>query len=103
MIEGLKVTVGAEELRGLCVVRAKHHRERAQAYGEQVASFDAAQLETRSQYTGKNPREALRDKQRDHLDDAGELDFIGAHLKTGEEYLLDREDLRKLGIAKDRW
>ena len=103
MIEGLKVTVNAEELRGLCVARAKHHRERARAYGEQVASFDAAQLETRSQYTGKNPREALRDKQREHLDDASELDFIGAHLKADEEYRLEREDLRKLGIAKDRW
>ena len=103
MIEGLKVTVNVEELRGLCLERAKHHRERAQAYAEQVASFDAAQLETRHNYSGKNPREALRDKQREHLDDASELEFIGGHLKEGEEYLLEREALRKLGIAKDRW
>lgn len=103
MIEGLKVTVTAEELRGLCEARAKHHRERAQAYAEQVAGFDAAQLETRHHLSGKNPREVLRDKQREHWEDASELKFIGGHLKGGEEYRLDREDLRKLGLAKDRW
>ncbi len=103
MIQGLKVTVNTEELRELCAARAEHHRERAQAYAEQVASFEAAQLETRSNFTGKNPREALRDKQREHLDNANELDFIGTHLKVGEEYMLEREDLRKIGIAKERW
>ena len=103
MIQGLKVTVSTDELRGLCAARANHHRERAQAYGEQFASFEAAQRETRSNFTGKNPREALRDKQREHLDNANEMNFIGMHLKEGEEYMLEREDLGKLGIAKERW
>jgi hypothetical protein len=99
MIEGLKVTVNADELRGLCIAQASFHRERAIAYAENLKNLEDAEIEG-MQYSGGDPKNALRDKQSQHENSANELRFIADHLKAGEEYLLDQSALMKLGIAR---
>lgn len=102
MIEGLKVTVPGTELRGLCNKRADHHRARSKVYAEQIASMEKNEVEGMN-YTGGDPKRALRDKLEQHESEAGEMDFIAGHLVDGEQYLLDQSALAKLGIAKSRY
>ncbi|MFZ4580732.1 MAG: hypothetical protein ACOYOB_20295 [Myxococcota bacterium] len=102
MIEGLKVTVPTADLRALCVRRADHHRARAATYAEQVRNLTAAEVEGMD-YTGGDPIRALKEKQIEHDELEQELRFVAGYLKEGEEYLLDDDALRKLGIVKRRW
>jgi len=99
MIEGLKVTIKGTELQDLCAARAAYHQERAEVYATQLTNMEAAQIEG-MQYSGGDPAKALKDKQMQHISEAGELDFIATHLVSTEDYLLGKEDLYKLGIAK---
>jgi hypothetical protein len=99
MIEGLKVTVNANELRELCMAQASFHRDRATTYAENLKNLEDAEIEG-MQYSGGDPKKALRDKQTQHENSANELRFIADHLKAGEEYLLDQAALVKLGIAR---
>jgi hypothetical protein len=102
MIEGLKITVDGRELADLCKLRAAHHRERAAKYAEQVKSMESDQIEGMN-YTNGNPIQSLKDRQSTHEGEAGELDFIAAHLVVSESYLLGRDDLVKLGVTKSRY
>ena len=102
MIEGLKVTIVGTELRDLCAKRADHHRERAKTYGEQIAMMEKNAVEGMN-YTGGDPVRALTDKRTEHESQAGEMDFIAAHINVGENYLLDNQALVRLGICKSRY
>ena len=102
MIEGLKVTIKGDELQRLCDKQAAHHTERAKAYRDQLESMRAANIEP-ANISGGDPLKALLSKEQEHEVEAAELDFYAAHIKRDEEYLLDRQDLVKLGIAKNRW
>lgn len=102
MIEGLKVTIKGAELRELCLKRAEHHRQRAKVYADQTASMEANEIEG-MHYSGGDPMRQLQDRQDLHESEAGELLFIGEHLNLAEEYLLERNDLQKLGICKGRF
>ena len=102
MIEGLKVTVSGDELRGLCTKRADHHRSRAKVYSQQVESMTVNEIEGMA-YTNGDPRRALGDKRSQHENEAAELDFIAEHLVAAEDYLLDSAALQKLGICKSRY
>jgi hypothetical protein len=102
MIQGLKATIRGIELRQLCSARARHHRERAATYAQQKANMEAASIEGMN-YTGGDPIKSLGDKLEQHEAEAGELEFLAAHLDADESYLLAREDLHKLGICKSRF
>lgn len=102
MIEGLKVTVSGVELAKLCVDRAKHHLERAEKYQLQITSMNADRIEGMS-YTNGDPVKTLEDRKSTHESEAFELDFIARHIVESETYLLQREDLVKLGITKSRY
>lgn len=80
----------------------EHHRQRSKVYAEQVASMEKNEVEGMN-YTGGDPKRALRDKLDEHESQAGEMDFIAAHLVADEQYLLDSSALCKLGIAKSRY
>lgn len=99
MIEGLKVTVVGTELRELCLKRAGHHRTRAAVYAEQKASMDKSEIGEMT-YSNGDPKRVLKDKLERHAAEAGEMDFIAAHLVADEHYLLDSSALSKLGIAR---
>lgn len=99
MIEGLKVTVVGTELRELCSKRAEHHRQRASVYAGQEASMEANEIEGMG-YSNGDPKRVLKDKRTQHEAEAGELDFIAAHLVGEEQYLLDSSALHKLGISQ---
>ena len=99
MIEGLKITIEGTELKELCAKRAQHHLERSVAYAGQLASMEKAEIEG-MQYSGGDPKRALRDKKEQHDAEASEMDFIAAHIVTSETYMLDKDALYKLGISK---
>ncbi len=99
MIEGLKVTIVGTELRELCLKRAEHHRQRARVYAGQKASMEENEIGEMA-YSNGDPKLVLKDKQEMHEAEAGELDFIAAHLISDEQYSLDASALVKLGISK---
>ena len=99
MIEGLKVTVLGTELKQLCLQRAAHHSQRAASYENQIKSLEEAKVGN-MKYSGGDPVKTLKDKQFEHLAGVAELSFIADHLRLEEWYLLDRQDLAKLGISK---
>lgn len=100
MIEGLKVTVAAAELRDLCLKQAEFHDARRATYAENVKNLVDAEIEGMN-YSGGDPKKALRDKESQHANSADELRFIAGHLDLSESYLLDDAALRKLGITKN--
>ena len=101
MIEGLKVTIKGTELQKLCRERAAYHEGRVTIYMKQLSDMDRAEIES-TNLSGGDPKRALKDKQNDHECQISELRFIADHLIATEEYLLDREDLEKIGIVKRR-
>lgn len=102
MIEGLNVTIVGTELKELCTKRADHHRARAKVYADQQASMEANEIGEMT-YSNGDPKRMLKDKTQQHESEAGELDFIAAHLVADEQYLLDSSALVKLGIASSRY
>lgn len=102
MIEGLKITIGGDELKGLCLKRAEHHQERAKVYSQQIVSMENANVEGMN-YSGGDPRRALAEKRDQHENESSEMQFISEHLQTNEQYLLDSTALIKLGITKSRY
>lgn len=99
MIEGLKVTINGAELVKLCEQRAEHHRQRAATYESQREQFEANQIEGMG-YSNGDPRRTMQEKASEHANDAAELEFIAKHLDPAERYLLDRNDLHKIGVCK---
>lgn len=102
VIEGLKVTVSGVELRDLCLKREEHHESRVATYEAQIASMNASRIEGMN-YTGGDPVRALEDKKSTHAAEADEMRFIAEHIDISMRYILGREDLVKLGIAKSRY
>jgi len=51
-------------------------------------------------YSGGDPRRSLKNKLEEHESEAGEMDFIAAHLNLAEQYLLDSMALSRLGITR---
>ncbi len=101
MIEGLKVTIPAEDLRELCLSAARYHAERAAAYRLQVDSLKLAQVEPMN-YTNGNPIETLTERLDEHEDAETEMNFLAKYLRAGEDYLLDRSEVAELGFAERR-
>lgn len=99
MIEGLNITIKGTELKQLCLKQAEHHRERATIYGEQLASMEKAAIEGMN-YSSGDPKRTVKEKQEEHLADAGEMDFIAAHVNEKEEFLLSTGDLKKIGVVR---
>ena len=51
-------------------------------------------------YSGGDPKRSLKSKLEEHESEAGEMDFIAAHLNLTEQYLLDSMALARLGITR---
>jgi N12 class adenine-specific DNA methylase len=99
MIEGLKVFVKADELKQLCIARADHHKGRAEHYRSQLPTLDALNNPNSSM----RPGEAARAKIVEHEANEAELRFVAEHLDKNETYMLNRDDLGRLGIVRNRW
>ena len=102
MIEGLKVSVPAAELRDLCIKQADFHRERAGFYGDKVKALEGVPSNAAQDYSGQDPKQQMHAKLVEHENATRELVFIGDHLKATEEYLLTTTDLQRLGIVRPR-
>lgn len=100
MIEGLKVTVKAAELRELCIKQADFHRQKAAFYADKVQALAGIPSNAAQGYSGQDPKQQMQAKLDEHENATRELVFIGDHLKEGEEYLLAATDLARLGIVR---
>lgn len=103
MIEGLKVTVQGAEVAELALKQAAFHSTRAAFYGKQVAMYADQQAGNPGmQYMSSNqdPKAAATQKQTEHAEKASHLEFVAAHIKPSEEYLLDNQALATLGVLK---
>jgi hypothetical protein len=99
MIEGLKVTITGLELQKLCAERSGHHSNKAQILREQLPTLDSLQVPN----TSNRPGDDARTKIKSHEFKAAEMCFIAAHIVPEETYVLDDNDLLKLGIADRGW
>jgi hypothetical protein len=99
MIEGLKPTVSGVKLRDICLSRAAHHIDRSKKYDEQLQSMERAEIEGMN-YTNGDPKQALRQKRDMHIADSEEMVFLAENLDVSETYILDSDDLSKLGICR---
>lgn len=104
MIEGMKVLVAGKELILLCKTRAIHHLERAEKAQLKIVSMKQLMVEGGMTNTSSgDPVKTLEDRRDSHESEAAELTFTADHLVADETYLLGRDDLMKLGIAKSRY
>jgi len=100
MIEGLKVTVGGEELAALARKQADYHRSRGAFYATKAEALKGVPGNGPG-YSGGDPHEQMVSKMKEHENAAMELDFTAGHLKPAEEYLLGHQDLMRLGIVRN--
>jgi hypothetical protein len=103
MIQGLKVTISGTDVSGLAITRAEFHKARAATYQRQVDSMKSDRAEgtedqEQAKYSNVDPLVQLKDKVTSHLAQESELRFIAKHIDMSERYLLDYQDLQKLGI-----
>lgn len=104
MIEGMRVTVNGKELILLCKNRAIHHLERAEKYQLQIVSMKQNMLEGgMTNSSSRDPVKDLEERRSQHESEASEMEFTANHILAEEEYLLGRDDLVRLGIAKSRY
>ena len=100
MIEGLKVTVGGEELAALARKQADFHRSRGAWYATKAEALQGVPSNGPG-YSGGDPHAQMVNKVKEHENFAMELDFIAGHLRPAEEYLLAAQDLARLGIVRN--
>jgi hypothetical protein len=101
MIEGLKATVQGDELRQLCIKQADFHRQRSAFYETKEQALEGVSSQGSVGYSGhRDPRDQMQQKKLEHDNSARTLVFISDHLKPGEEYQLDFNDLATIGIVR---
>ena len=95
LIEGLKITVSADELRSHLQNKAEFHAEKAAFYGEQVA---ALRKEVLPSGQSNDPVSSLQGSERQHRAKWAYFSFLASHVIPGEEYLLSERDLEAVEI-----
>ncbi len=101
MIEGLKVTIAAGELKELCKARAAYHANRAREYTAALPQLK--ELQDASGGSSNRPVDDAEAKIDTHKYKAAEMEFIANHLSEAETYQLDSSDLVRLGIVYSRY
>lgn len=100
MIEGLIVTLEALELRGLCQSRADFHRGRCDEYAKNLSALEASAIEGMN-YTGGDPKRAVKERMDTHRTEQYALQFIAGHLDMNQTYRLGNHDMKRLGIGNE--
>jgi hypothetical protein len=109
VIEGLKLYVLGTEVKALLEKKAGHHRKRAseyqQTYETLVAALgpiteeDAPKMSSMS----RDPRKEQQEGMERHTNNAIEDEFLAAHIVTTQAYLLETNDLHRLGVLNHRY
>jgi len=87
MIEGIKVTVSASELKSLCRQEAEYHEHRAVQLGKQLEAGLGAL------------RQSAGSRQQHEKNQAAVMRFAAEHVEVGDvHYLLTLSDLETLGV-----
>jgi len=96
MIEGLRVELSSEELRGYLEDRALHHRERRNFYLRQVENLSAGRVEEMA--VTNDPISSLKQSARTHGERSDFFEFLSDHIVPGETYRLSEQDLTRIEI-----
>lgn len=96
-VEGLKITIGSEELKEHILERAKYHRDRAEFYDKQGASLEQGGLS--SSLTSNDPVGSLKKSSEQHREKSAYYSFMAGHIIPNEEYILSEGDLSRLELA----
>lgn len=101
MIEGLKFSMPAHELRDHLDGRITHHRERAIWYRERGAELEKGGV-VAANMTGGDPVGSLRSKEKQHENAVKLFTFMRAHV-IEDDYQLGDADLQRLEILDRGW
>lgn len=92
MIEGLHVTVSGTEIAMLCRKWGEAKIAKKQSLIQFIAVAEQEQQFSRAD----DVKESVDNLQ----NEAEELEFIASHIEPNEQYRLDHDDLRRIGIIK---
>jgi hypothetical protein len=105
MIEGLKITVPGGEVQKLLRIRAAYHQGRAQQYRQTWETMAQAMKGITREDAPKMPSSGSTDPVENarlgmerHERKGREYEFMATYVKVSEEFLLDTNDLHRLGV-----
>lgn len=106
MIEGLKVRVNGEEIKAICLSRAKYHTEKAEWYKKQIQVFEQAKESLPEGFenmgTSNNSIPSMKQSVSKHTDKANWFNFVAEHL-FAEQYQLSTGDMNQLEITENMY
>lgn len=109
MIEGLHVTVPGTEVQRLMQERAKYHEQRSADYRRTYETLAAAMEQVEEQDMPKlsslnsDPVKQAESGMKRHAAKAKENAFMALFIDTSERFLLDVNDLERLGVIESRY
>lgn len=103
-IVGLKVALASEEVRELAGQRAQKARKRIKDMQDQrTALLESDALKLSHCNSDISPSEIFRNKIAEEEKTANEMEFLASHAPIGAKYLLNWEDLYRLGVVASRY
>lgn len=108
MIEGLKVTVPGTEVQRLLNKQVEHYREKSERYRKTWEALSAsigtlAVEEVPKFSSSRDPRDDAKAGMERNEGKAQESEFLAKWVNTSETFLLDKDDLYRLGVIETRY
>lgn len=108
MIQGLKVTIPGEVVASLLKKKAEYHHRRSKEYQQTFDTLVGALGPLKDENAPKmssmrDPRQEAEAGVERHSKNARENEFLSEYVNTKEEYLLDANDLHRLGVLESRY
>lgn len=94
MIDGLKIHVSSEEIRGHLEKRAGYHRDKASFYAKQASQLREGGVGTTGH--SNDPVGSLQSSQRSHEEKSAFFAFMAEHVIPNDTYQLSENDLTRL-------
>ena len=109
MIEGLHLTVPGTEVQRLLIERSAYHEQRAADYRKTFETLATAMQSVEEQDMPKlsslnsDPVKQAESGMKRHTAKAKENAFMARFVDTSERFLLDINDLERLGVVESRY
>lgn len=98
MIEGLKIEIGASELRDHLIKRATYHKDKREFYTKQALSLREGGIQNEVA-NSNNPVQSLEQSAKSHGEREAFFRFLGDHIVLSEDYRLSEQDLTRIEIV----
>lgn len=110
MIEGLKITVPGTEVQRLLSERANYYRSKAERYRKTwealqatMGALDVEEEAPKLSSMNRDPREEAKNGMERNEGKAQESEFLAKWIDTSAVFLLDKDDLYRLGVVESRY